>query len=161
LKNTTDDALPNFLNSLRFGQSHVFTDVRLILGYSAVAIAAATFYIDYKYGWEDTKVLTCWAVLAYFILNSALTLWIWGIEKRTIYRGSKDDVVISLASTVNKHSPIYMLKVQHIKKTADHGTLWVKEIEAPFTKWFTADGQFVPKPFQRWLLDEIPVIGKD
>lgn len=68
---------------------------------------------------------------------------------------------ISLASTVNKHSPIYMLKVQHIKKTADHGTLWVKEIEAPFTKWFTADGQFVPKPFQRWLLDEIPVIGKD
>jgi len=27
------------------------------------------------------------------------------------------------------------------------------------TRWFTADGYFVAKPFQQWLASEIPVIG--
>lgn len=34
------------------------------------------------------------------------------------------------------------------------------EIEAPFTRWFTADGEFVAKPFQQWLASAVPVIGK-
>lgn len=33
------------------------------------------------------------------------------------------------------------------------------DIEAPFTKWFTADGEFVAKPFQQWLASNIPVVG--
>ncbi|KAL8842725.1 MAG: hypothetical protein Q9170_000381 [Blastenia crenularia] len=81
LKNTTDDALPNYLTSLKFQQSHYLADVRLGLGYSAVVIAAVTFYADYKLGWDATKVWTMWAVIAYFILNGALTYWIWVVEK--------------------------------------------------------------------------------
>jgi hypothetical protein len=27
------------------------------------------------------------------------------------------------------------------------------------TRWFTADGFFVAKPFQQWLASEVPVIG--
>lgn len=27
------------------------------------------------------------------------------------------------------------------------------------TRWFTADGYFVAKPFQQWLASEIPVVG--
>jgi len=34
------------------------------------------------------------------------------------------------------------------------------EIEAPFTRWFTADGEFMAKPFQQWLASVVPVIGK-
>ncbi len=36
LKNTSDDAIPNYLNSLKIKQSHYLTDVRLALGYSAL-----------------------------------------------------------------------------------------------------------------------------
>ena len=32
-------------------------------------------------------------------------------------------------------------------------------IRAPFTRWFTADGYFVTKPFQQWLASEVPVVG--
>ena len=87
LKNTTDDALPNYLTSLKFKQSHFITDVRLSLGYAAVMIAAVTFYFDYKLGWDKTKDLTLGAVIAYFVLNGALTYWIWGIEKEKIFTG--------------------------------------------------------------------------
>ena len=65
------------------------TDVRLGLGYSAVVIAAATFYADYKLGWDATKAATLWAVIAYFIINGALTVWIWGVEKGKVFIGKK------------------------------------------------------------------------
>ncbi len=87
LKNTTDDALPNYLTSLKFKQSHFLTDVRLALGYSAVIIAATTFYADYKLGWDKTKYWTFWAVLVYFTLNGVLTFWIWGVEKGKVFTG--------------------------------------------------------------------------
>ena len=90
LKNTTDDALPNYLTSLKFKQSHLLTDVRLALGYSAVVVAAITFYADYKLGWDKTKYWTFWAVLVYFTLNGALTFWIWGIEKGKVFAGEVD-----------------------------------------------------------------------
>lgn len=32
-------------------------------------------------------------------------------------------------------------------------------IRTPFTRWFTADGYFIAKPFQQWLASEVPVIG--
>jgi len=90
LKNTTDDALPNYLNSLKFKQSNTLTDVRLALGYTAVVIAAVTFYFDYRLGWDKTKGWTLWAVLAYFILNSGLTYWIWAVEKGKVFVGEKN-----------------------------------------------------------------------
>ena len=90
LKNTTDDALPNYLTSLKFKQSHFLTDVRLALGYTAVIISAITFYFDYELGWEATKGYTLWAVIAYFVLNSALTYWIWGVERGTVFVGKRN-----------------------------------------------------------------------
>ena len=96
LKNTTDDALPNYLNSLRFRQSHLYTDVRHLLGFTAVAIAAATFYFDYTLGWEKTKTGTLWAVIAYFILNGALTLWLWRVERGCVYVGELKDVKVGV-----------------------------------------------------------------
>ena len=32
-------------------------------------------------------------------------------------------------------------------------------IRAPLTRWFTADGYFIAKPFQQWLASEIPIVG--
>lgn len=88
LKNTSDDAIPNYLNSLKFTQSHTLTDVRLSLGYGAFFIAAACFLWDYKLGFESTKYYTAAAVTVYSLLNTALTLWIWLKEKGIVYVGT-------------------------------------------------------------------------
>lgn len=88
LKNTSDDAIPNYLNSLKFRQSHTLTDVRLALGYSAFGIAAACFLWDYKLGFENTKHFTAAAVAVYTLVNTALTLWITFREKGVIYEGT-------------------------------------------------------------------------
>lgn len=88
LKNTSDDALPNYLNSLGLKQSHTLTDVRLGLGYSAFFVAAACFLWDYKLGFESTKYYTAGAVAVYSLLNTALTLWIWLKEKGVVYVGT-------------------------------------------------------------------------
>ena len=87
LKSTTDDALPNSLNSLKFKQIHTSTDVRLVLGYTAVTIAGALFYYDWKFGWEASKPFTLPAVVAYFVLNTAFTYWLWFVEKGLVYEG--------------------------------------------------------------------------
>ena len=76
----------------------MLTDIRLGLGYAAVVIAAATFSLDYKLGWDKTKDFTLWAVIVYFILNSTLTLWIWAAEKGKIYSGSRGDELVCFAS---------------------------------------------------------------
>lgn len=175
LKNTTDDALPRYLTSLKFKQSHILADVRLGLGYAAVAISGVTFYTDYKLGWDATKSWTLWAVIAYFIINGALTYWTWGIEKGKIFTGQTNNnfvclccspgfsvlihrrLQISIASSVTKHKPIYSLKVCCSRSGSDIEML---SLSAPFTRWFDSDGYFVPIPFQRWLASEIPLVGE-
>jgi hypothetical protein len=93
LKNTTDDALGPYLTSLpqpyAFTQDYSVLNVRLALGFFAVAIAAATFYVDRVLGWEAAKapwVLV--AVISYFIINSALTYWIWAVQAGEVFRGT-------------------------------------------------------------------------
>lgn len=94
LKNATDDAVAPYLTSLpapyTFRLSHYHTDVRLATGYSAVAIAAATFYFDWKLGWEATKYYTAGGCLLYFILNGFLTLWIWKFEAGKVFVGARE-----------------------------------------------------------------------
>jgi hypothetical protein len=89
LKNTTDDALANYLNSISFTQSHSLTDVRLALGYAAVAIAGALFYADWKLGWDVTRPYTLPAVVAYALLNGAFTYWMFVVEKGVVYVGER------------------------------------------------------------------------
>lgn len=94
LKNTTDDAFAPYLTQLpepyAFVQDHTNSNVRFALGYSAVAIAAAIFYVDRQLGWESTQapwVLP--AVITYFVLNSLLTYWVWAVEAGEVFRGKR------------------------------------------------------------------------
>jgi hypothetical protein len=97
LKNTSDDALPNYLNSLGFKQEHTLTDVRLALGYSAVVIAGVLFYFDWKFGWDETKPYTLPAVVIYFLLNGVFTYWLLWVEKGIVYVGTKDKTKVNAA----------------------------------------------------------------
>ncbi|KAL2870065.1 signal peptidase complex subunit 2 [Aspergillus lucknowensis] len=162
LKSTTDDALVPYLSTLpqpyTFKQDHFKTNVRFVVGYSAVAIAGFTFYADRKLGWEATQSL--WviaAVASYFILNSLLTYWIWAVEASEVFRGKrKSGETISIRSSVKKHTPLYKLHVQY--KSASGSVLEEKDIEAPFTAWFARDGTFHAEPLRRWLAKEIEVL---
>ncbi|CAG8981120.1 hypothetical protein HYALB_00005834, partial [Hymenoscyphus albidus] len=158
LKNTTDDALPIYLNSLKFTQSHTLTDVRLGLGYSAFAICAACFYWDYTLGFESTKVYTAIAVAAYTLLNTLLTIWIWGVEKSTVYVGTNPaGETITIQSKVDKHKPVYRLTVTTKGKD---GKKKVKRVDKAFAGWFDGKGHFVAKPFQQMMARSFEVVGK-
>ncbi|OQV08887.1 hypothetical protein CLAIMM_13099 isoform 2 [Cladophialophora immunda] len=94
LKNATDDAIAPYLTTLpkpyAFRQEHTTTNVKLALGYTAVLIAGVLFYADWKLGWDATKAYTAPACVAYFVLNSALTYWIWAVEAGTVFVGVRD-----------------------------------------------------------------------
>ncbi|KAF6839870.1 signal peptidase complex [Colletotrichum plurivorum] len=158
LKNTSDDALPNYLNSLKFTQSHTLTDVRLALGWSAFLIAAACFGWDYQFGFQSTKYYTAAAVVLYSILNGALTLWIWLKEAGTVYEGtSPSGDKISIATSTKKNVPTYNMK---ITITSKNGATKKIELSKPFAEWFDSQGHFVATPFQEILATNIPAIGQ-
>ncbi|KAF4777330.1 microsomal signal peptidase 25 kDa subunit [Colletotrichum scovillei] len=158
LKNTSDDALPNYLNSLKFTQSHALTDVRLALGYSAFLIAGACFLWDYKLGFDSTKYYTAAAVVLYSILNGALTLWIWLKEAGTVYEGtSPSGEKVNIATSTKKNVPTYNMK---ITLTSKNGEKKVINLSQPFNQWFDSQGRFVAVPFQEILATNIPAVGK-
>ncbi|OJJ46110.1 hypothetical protein ASPZODRAFT_16707 [Penicilliopsis zonata CBS 506.65] len=162
LKAATDDALVPYLTSLpppyTFTQDHSKTNVRFAIGYSAVAIAAFTFYADRQLGWEATQ--SPWiiaAVTSYFVLNSLLTYWIWAVEGGEVFRGNrKTGETLTIRSSVTAHSPLYKLDVKYTSPS--NKTLQEKNLETKFTNWFSADGVFHPKPFRTWLSKEIEVL---
>lgn len=82
--------LTNLPAPFAFTPDYTKSNVRFILGYSAVAIAAFTFYADRNLGWEATT--SPWIIAAvgsYFVLNSALTFWIWAVEAGQVFQGKR------------------------------------------------------------------------
>ncbi|EED13403.1 signal peptidase complex component, putative [Talaromyces stipitatus ATCC 10500] len=162
LKSTTDDALTPYLSTLpqpyTFRRDNTKLTIRFILGYTAVAIAGVTFYLDRQLGWEATQAT--WvkiAVVAYFVLNSILTYWIWAVEAGEVFRGvRRDGSSITIQSSTKKHTPIYKVKITY---TSSKGKIiQQKEIESPFTAWFSSTGIFHPEPFRAWLAREVDVL---
>ncbi|KAJ5232966.1 hypothetical protein N7468_005922 [Penicillium chermesinum] len=162
LKSTSDDALAPYLTNLpapyTFTPDYTKSNIRFVLGYTAVAIAAFTFYADRKLGWEATT--SPWIIAAvgsYFILNTALTFWIWAVEAGEVFHGKrKTGETITISSSVNKNSLPYKLHI--VYKAPSGKVLQDKRIEAPFTNWFSADGVFHPEPYRSWLASEIDVL---
>ncbi|KAI0478006.1 microsomal signal peptidase 25 kDa subunit-domain-containing protein [Xylaria cf. heliscus] len=158
LKNTSDDAIPNYLNSLKFKQDHSLVDTRLALGYGAFAIAAACFLWDYKLGFESTKWYTAAAVALYSLINGALTIWISFVEKGTVYQGTAaDGTKISVSTSTKKNEPTYYVVVDITPKG---GASHKIEFARSFTEWFDVQGHFVALPFQTMLVSTVPVIAK-
>ncbi|KAM0256231.1 hypothetical protein ACHAQJ_005102 [Trichoderma viride] len=158
LKNTTDDAIPNYLNSLKFKQTHFLSDVRLGLGYSAFLIAAACFAWDYKLGFESTKIYTAAAVATYAILNGILTFWMMYVEKGVVYQGtSPSGEKITVASATKKLDPTYRLTITITDTSAKSRII---EVAKPFASFFDESGYFVAIPFQEILATAVPVVGK-
>ncbi|KAI2616543.1 SPC25-domain-containing protein [Hypoxylon sp. NC1633] len=165
LKNTSDDAIPNYLNSLKFKQDHSLIDTRLALGYAAFGIAAACFWWDYKLGYQPTKYYTAAAVVLYALLNGALSYWISAVEKGTVYQGTAPDgSKISIATSTKKNVPIYNVKITVTPpKGKGKGEAQAKpqtiELARSFTEWFDVQGHFIARPFQTLFVAAVPLIA--
>ncbi|ATY62030.1 Signal peptidase complex subunit 2 [Cordyceps militaris] len=170
LKNTSDDAIPNYLNSLKFKQTHTLQDVRLALGYSSFAVAALCFLWDYKLGWDTTKYWTAAAVVVYMVLSGALTYWTTYKEKNVIYEGTtpsgdtqstangRKKIIVS--TTTTKNIPIYNLDIVVRPKRASEGKPQTYTLAKEFAGWFDEIGYFVAAPFQEMLASAVPLIGR-
>ncbi|KAF3139346.1 hypothetical protein TWF569_008594 [Orbilia oligospora] len=160
LKNTSDDAVAAYLKTKSFAQSHTLTDVRLSLSTAACLIAGATFYLDYTQGFEKTKTFTLYACIAYFTLNTALTIWLYFFESSTIYVGKHKTAPVSLtiSSKVAKHDPTYRLKILQTQVIDGKKILRIRDVEGPFMNWIDDKGFFVKKPFESWLGASVPWI---
>ena len=146
-------------------------------------IAAATFGFDYKFGWEATKGPTFFACIVYFIVNTAFTIWVWGLERGKVYvgeydlhgKGSGGGGLVSLASsTPGKYDPIYKLRVKKSPSTAkvirhlnpviplvpSTGEIESKDIEARFSRWFDSEGTFIKARFREWLIGNIEMLSE-
>ncbi|KAI5862657.1 microsomal signal peptidase 25 kDa subunit-domain-containing protein [Durotheca rogersii] len=164
LKNTSDDAIPNYLNSLGFRQDHRLVDTRLALGYGAFAVAAACFAWDYQLGFEATKRYTAAAVGLYALLNAVLTYWVAYVERGVVYQGrARDGSKISIATSTQKNIPTYHLKITvtppPASPQAPRPPPQTLELARSFAEWFDVQGRFVAPPFQTALASSVPLIG--
>lgn len=66
---------------------------------------------------------------------------------------------IHISSKTRKHDPTYYLTVRYTAPASPSSWTELKT-QAPFARWFTADGYFVAKPFQQWLASEVPLVGE-
>jgi signal peptidase complex subunit 2 len=163
LKSAIDTTIPTLLTSLpkpyTLTQSHLYTNVRLALGYSAVLIAGALFYLDYRHGWDVTKPYTLPACVLYFLLNGALTLWVYVFEKSLIFSGRREGgQKLTLRSYVEKPKPEYILGIEYA--SPDGGKKWQDvNVAVPFAKLFSVQGYLQKAELRKWLAREVEVVG--
>ncbi|KPI45090.1 Signal peptidase complex subunit SPC2 [Cyphellophora attinorum] len=163
LRSAVDEAIPDYLTTLpkpyAFAQDHAYPNVRLALGYTAVLIAGALFAVDWKYGWEVTKPYTLPACVAYFLLNGAMTLWIWAVESGTIFQGRREGgQKLKLASHVQKPNPEYILTTTYSSPQGDK--VWQNSVTSiPFAHLFNVHGFLQKKELHKFLAKKIEVVG--
>ncbi|KAM0789827.1 hypothetical protein ACM66B_006676 [Microbotryomycetes sp. NB124-2] len=90
LKNTCDDAVKDvFARPGSFTRSHLHEDVRLGLGWTAVAAAAGTAYYSYITPFHDSKFWTGVGVTTYLFLSTLLTIYVMFVEQNVIFDGKR------------------------------------------------------------------------
>ena len=97
----------------------------------------------------------------YTVLNTALTFWIFFVERGTVYIGTSPDgrTKIRVTSSTAKNVPEYRLSVEvsDVKSGRVKETI---EVRKGFNGWFDEAGRFVAAPFQAVLAGSVGVIGE-
>lgn len=94
MKAALDESIAAYMGSEQgFMQSFLYLDVRLAIGYLAVADAVACAYCLYKIGFRKTREILVWGVATYFLLYLCLQLWQYFVEDNCVYRGHRRTTV--------------------------------------------------------------------
>ncbi|KAG9007759.1 hypothetical protein FRB94_013994 [Tulasnella sp. JGI-2019a] len=90
LKNTLDDALKRCLSRPdNYTQNHMHTDVRLVLGYTSVLVAAATGLYSWKISFEESKLGVTAGVSLYMLLSAIQAIYAYFVEGNTVFVGKR------------------------------------------------------------------------
>ncbi|KAH8924498.1 hypothetical protein BT69DRAFT_1198431, partial [Atractiella rhizophila] len=96
LKNACDDAVKEyFARSGNFNRSYRHTDVRLVLGWTAVIIGTGGSAYGYMTPFHESKLIVGVCVAIYVILSSLLGLYITYVEGDNIFLGNRKTFVNS------------------------------------------------------------------
>ncbi|KAK9463345.1 microsomal signal peptidase 25 kDa subunit [Lipomyces oligophaga] len=143
MKTALDEDIIKYLTEAGYQQNFSLIDVRLGLGFTAVAVAGAVGYYDSKFGFEAAKQVTTIGVIIYFVLNSLLTLWVWLVEKRIIFVGKKAEETISLSTQLRKYQTSYLVEIKRKTFSAD-GKIEITQV-------FDSDGKISGKALHEFI----------
>lgn len=150
------------MKKLGYTQSNYLVDVRLGLGFSAVAIAGIVAAAEYHFGFNTAFPIIAVGVALYVVLNMAYMLWVWKVEGDIVYSGTteKGDREVCLRTKVpNKYEPKYKLTVQFKDKATQKTTKPVDK-EGVFMGWFGINGLIVFDNFEGWVKEAVEMAAK-
>lgn len=82
-------SLQYFSKPTQFKPSHVHTDVRLGLGWTASLLALGASYYAYKVPFQQSRDYVLAAVIIYIVLSGILAAYVKYVEQDTIFEGRR------------------------------------------------------------------------
>ncbi|KAJ1962593.1 hypothetical protein IWQ62_003477 [Dispira parvispora] len=141
------EALEKYFGQQRgYKQHHTHTDVKLVLGYTACALAA----FDFVYTWKKPFEETCWStllcVVGFVIFSSLASLYTYLVEKDTIFVGSKvledQKFVLSVSSRTKPGDEHYYLTLSlRPLQNQSQAPVPTHSFSQSLGKWFHESGQ--------------------
>ncbi|KAI9591475.1 microsomal signal peptidase 25 kDa subunit-domain-containing protein [Syncephalis fuscata] len=144
LRYASDDAVKEYLNEKRkYQQVHRHTDIKLLLGYAACAVALGDFLYGWKKPFEQFRTVSAISVSVYVILSLAAALYTYFVEDKNIYIGKRGHETIRMDVEVKDAKPIYHVNV--VRELTDGNEVDRRErtLAKPFTDWFDVNGLLV------------------
>ncbi|CAO3632589.1 unnamed protein product [Mucor fragilis] len=147
IKNAVDDELSRYFSEdQKFAQSHIHTDIKLLLGYVSCFIAGGSFLYEYKTSFNDALTVTTVCVIIYWAIQAVSFAYGYLVEKDELFTGTKKvdgkaTSTLKISGKIDKYSPIYQLCFNYADistgKTVTH------KIEPNVTTWFDTKGVLV------------------
>ncbi|CAO3646453.1 unnamed protein product [Mucor hiemalis] len=135
LKNAVDDELARFYTTEQnFKQSHLHTDIKLLLGYVSCFIAGGAFLYEYKTSFNGPFNFV--------------------VEKNEIFVGTqkvdgKVTGTLTISGKFDKFSPKYDLTFDYTDKSTGKSSTY--KVEPNVAKWFTTKGRLVTEAMDKDL----------
>jgi len=166
LKFACDDYVAKYLSRPNsFQQQHTHTDIRLGLGYSGVIIGGASVFYGWKTGFEQSKPVVTIGVALYFFLTFLQTLYIWFVEKETIFVGKRKTLDKRIfterlnvsSKTINSTStspPKYSLDITYLHSANGGKTIINRGRESgqkEYNSLFDSEGYLSLDALEQWV----------
>ncbi|CEP12371.1 hypothetical protein [Parasitella parasitica] len=147
IKNAVDDEISRFYSKEQnFSQSHIHSDIKLLLGYLSCFIAGGSFLYEYKTSFNDALTVTTVCVIVYWAIQSVSFAYGYFVEKDELFAGTKkvdgkSTSTLKISGKIDKHSPIYQLCFSYTD--IGSGKSVSQKVEPNVTTWFDTQGVLV------------------
>ncbi|TNY20107.1 microsomal signal peptidase 25 kDa subunit-domain-containing protein [Rhodotorula diobovata] len=163
LKHTLDDhvRLVLTLPNQAFTRSYRHDDVRLALGWSSVAVAAATGYYGYVIPFHHSTFWVSVGVVLYVVLNTVLALYVAFVENNTIFEGKRRTLASRISTerlTISTSSPypLYALTLSYSRSSSGGKALLHRattHLVRPCADMFDGEGRLARGVVERWVAE--------